>query len=144
MGEKDRDLRGADPEVGETYALVGELIEAHEGFSRAVTEYLVGAIGPPAGGASTLRAALARSHRRYGLLRAYGKSSGLRIDYRATDSMREARRLLAHNIDRVGARGVRIRKGGAPGGASHISRARLRRHIREAREATRDLEGGGP
>jgi len=133
---KDRDRHGEDRKAEGTYALVGELIEAHEGFSRAVTEYLVRAIGPPAGGAGTLRAILERDRRRYGLLRAYGKGRGLCVDHEALDRMREARRLLAHKIGRVGARGVRIRASRL----QYISRAELRNHIREARRATMDLE----
>ncbi|MDD9808592.1 MAG: hypothetical protein OXU86_01050 [Thaumarchaeota archaeon] len=136
----DCDRRGRDPEIGGAYALVGELIEAHEGFSRAVTEYLVGAIGPPAGGAGTLRAILSRDRRRYGLLRAYSKRRGARIDHESLDRMREARRLLAHSIDRVEARGVRTREGDPP----YISRSELRRHIKSARQATRDLGGRDP
>lgn len=120
------------------YALVGELIEAHGLLSRAVTEYLVWAIGPPAGGAGTLRAILLRDHRRDGLLRAYGRGRGLRINYGIIDDVRRVRNLLAHDIDRVDAGGVRVRNADGP----YVSEAELRAHVEAARRATRDLEAG--
>lgn len=136
----DRDLRGADPEVGEVYALVGEFPEAYAGMGSAITEFLVGAIGIPEGAKDALREVVENSHARERLLIQYASCLGFEIKVADIGGLRKARNMLAHNIVGVNRDGVRALKGGHE---DFLGREDLQRYVMAARRITRDLEARG-
>lgn len=122
------------------YALVGEFIEAYTRMGSAMTEYIVGAIGPPRGGEGALREAIGNSPARDRLLAQYGERRGLEIKYSRIGKLRKTRNALAHNIVGVGKKEARATRGGR---GFRIRGGDLRRYISEAREIASSLESRG-